>query len=504
MLGRHVPRWVVGGGNMKSMQKQTPIWCQPAKRLISTGLVSTALFLGGTAGSTAGCASDPCDDNGDSAICGVLGTRAFSTVPDPEVGRVRWPAVATAQSSILIAGEFGLAEVDQRGDIEPLQDFEALDTDDFWTVQPTGISPPSLDSDGTAFVVRTGAIVDALAESGTSLRWSETVTGEAPAGPPALGDGVVHVAMRTEEGAGRALLSLDAITGIPVATREGATQPVLIGEELAYLNGPRDCGTSYDEVVVEDGSGNTRFRFSGRSGVRDFAPGPEGELYVVTDERTLVRLNERGQVVWTFEPNCPECTVAAAPTVTDDAVYFPVWEGTPPNTGCEDPDPNFVEGDQEFVDPLYALRRDGSLMWSYDGFYTLARSSHDLVMSGMLGLVMTERVQHHPAGRPIVADDGTLFVPTDGAVVTLDADGNELGFALFDPSIGEGKSGMGVFESNTGTTGGNAPPPVLADDGTLYTWDGMTLRGFATGKTPAQIPWSAPFGGQQNAGRVVR
>jgi outer membrane protein assembly factor BamB len=323
-----------------------------------------------------------------------------------------------------------------------------------------------------------------------------------PGAPPALGDGVVHVTVASDDLSGRDLVTLDAETGDVVATRGGGAGAIVTAEGgLVYMEGPQDCGASYDAIVVEDVAGEVQFRHDEPSGVRDFAPGADGELYVVNGDRELVRLSATGDVEWRFAPDCAECTVAGAPTVTDDAVYFPVWEGEPPNTGCGDVDPDSVEQPVDAVDPLYALGKDGSVKWSYDGFSTLAQRHGDgAAAMGVLGLALQANVRHHPAGRPVVADDGTLYVPADGAIVALDADGEELGFALFNPARGETETGP-----NTGlNTGGFAPPPTLAEDGQLTVWDGAQLRGFRTGKKPAAIPWSAPFGGNKNAGRIGR
>jgi hypothetical protein len=49
---------------------------------------------------------------------------------------------------------------------------------------------------------------------------------------------------------------------------------------------------------------------------------------------------------------------------------------------------------------------------------------------------------------------------------------------------------------------GVRPSPVLGPDGTLYVWDGATIRAFRAGKTATQDAWIAPFGGPRNDGRI--
>lgn len=450
----------------------------------------------------AGC--DPCADDGNTAICGDFGALAYAVMPDWSAGRVRWPAVATERETVLFASDNALTEIDNDGRMTVVHDFGGAQEVDPWGTPATvPSSAPSLASDGTAFLVRGGGDVRALGSVGADTRWSATVPGQLPGAPPALGDGVVHVTVASSDLVERDLVTLDAETGDVVQTRPGGAGAVVTADDgLVYMADPQDCGATYGAIVAETATGVPLFRHEEPSGVRDFAPGGDGELYVVNGDRELVRLSAVGEVEWRFVPDCETCTVAGAPTVTDDAVYFPVWEGEPPNTGCGDLDPDSTEPPpSDAVDPLYALTKDGQQLWAYDGFTTLAQRHTDGAGAlGVLGLALQSNVRHHPAGRPVVADDGTLYVPSDGAIVALDRDGNELGFALFDPSRGETETGP-----NAGMiTGGFAPPPTLGDDGQLTVWDGQQLRGFRTGKKPAAIPWSAPFGGNKNAGRIGR
>jgi hypothetical protein len=112
-------------------------------------------------------------------------------------------------------------------------------------------------------------------------------------------------------------------------------------------------------------------------------------------------------------------------------------------------------------------------------------------------------VTHHPAGRPVKATDGTLYVSNDGAVVMLDHDGQVNGLAVYDADVGEVTWQSTFVEPvQTWLNPGVRPSPVLAPDGVLYVWDGTHVRGFQTGKSAAQATWVAPFGGPSNAGSM--
>jgi hypothetical protein len=437
--------------------------------------------------------SRPCADDPDLnlAICGDFGDLAFALFPNQDDGsRIDWPGAATDRSSILLSSNAGLKEVSSTGEL---------------TTHPAdgavgGSSAVSLDAEGTAFVVA-GAQVVAVSDSGAATRWTQSVVGEGAAAPPAVGEGLVHVSLTTDGRQNRSLVSLVAATGEVTSTRAGASAPVIREDGgLLFMLEPQDCGATFGSIVAENARGEVLWTHEEASGLRDFAPGPDGEVYVVSGDRLLKRLSSEGRVEWSFEPDCASCTVAAAPTVTTDAIYFPVWEGIAPNPGCDEALPSDVDFNVG-LDPLYALTRDGKLKWSYDGFMSLGQRYDE--MGGMLGLAMASKVQHHPAGRPVVTAEGTLFVPCDGGVVSLDLEGRELGYALYAPWTGETSNGDGGFMTGRTTVQpGFAPPPLLAPNGQLHVWDGMQLRTFETNKKPAAIPWSAPFGGFRNAGRV--
>lgn len=450
--------------------------------------VSIALVL--IAGAAA---CNPCQDDGELAICGDFGELGW--VESLWSGQpLQWPAVATDHGTVLVVEGNQLNEVGREGGMFQLEQLPG-----------TG-SAPSLASDGRIFLAvgdPNGAATVQGASNEGQLSWTQTVGGDSTTTPPAIGGDEVHVSVTSNLRANRELTTLRADDGSVVRTRDDASPAAVAADGcLQYLVEARDCGATFQALVTEEKDGTIRWRFSDDSGIRDFAPGPDGEVYVVTGNRSLVRVSSQGNAEWTFEPDCGDCNVAAAPTVTGDALYFPVWQGWAQNGGCDDPDPQFPS--EETLDPLYALRRDGSLLWKYDGFDTLSApyDSNSAVL-GPLWLNMQTTVRHHPSGRPTVAEDGTLYVATDGAVVALDRDGKQLGWAMYNSTAGETRSGDGglmTFSStiNTGLT----PSPVLGPDGSLYVWDGTSIRAFRTGRAAAKIPWGAPFGGYRNAGRV--
>ncbi|MBN2360304.1 MAG: PQQ-like beta-propeller repeat protein [Deltaproteobacteria bacterium] len=438
-------------------------------------------------------ACNPCRDDGDVAICGDFGELGWVEALWGDQ-RLQWPAVATERATVLVVEGDRLSEIGHQGGRIELE-----------TLAGTA-SAPSLADDGRIFVSASDSngqvSVNGASDVGL-VTWSQPIGGDSVTTPPAIGGDELHVAVTADGRTGRQLTTLRASDGTVVRTRDDASPAAVAADGcLQYLVGAEDCGATFQTLVTEERDRTERWRYSDASGIRDFAPGPDGEVYVVTGDRSLVRVSAQGEVEWTFQPDCKSCNVAAAPTVTAEAVYFPVWQGWAQNGGCDDPEPQFPS--EETLDPLYALRRDGTLLWKYDGFDTLgAPYDSNSAMLGPLALSMQTAVRHHPSGRPTVAEDGTLYVATDGAVVALDRDGQQLGWAMYNSTAGEVRSGDGglmTFSSVINT--GLAPAPVLGPDGSLYVWDGASIRAFRTGKPAAKIPWGAPFGGYRNAGRV--
>ncbi|MFH1811802.1 MAG: hypothetical protein ABIJ09_23890 [Pseudomonadota bacterium] len=458
-------------------------------RRLRWGLAFGSVLL--TSAFSAGC--NPCEDLGDVYICGTFGNLSFATELGWGGPSVQWPPVATDSSSVLLSNGQELTEVDPQGLTTPAQFFDGT------------VSAPSLDSDGRVYLVQAGWADTQVVASGPhgpdASVWTQPVGGDISTTPPTIGNGQIHVALTSPDRSAWSLLSLDADSG-EVTTERDDTSPTAVAADgsLRYLVEAQDCGASYNGLVAEDPDGSIRWRHDEPMGIRDFAPGPDGETYLVTGDRVLRRVGSDGSAEWSFAPDCADCNVAAAPTVTDDALYFPVWQGFAQNGGCNEETPPMG---QDSLDPLYALRRDGSLMWVYDGFETMAnRHNSGDPTGGLLMLSMNSKVRHHPAGRPTIADDGTLFVACDGAVVALSPEGKELGYAMYQPSAGENRTSNGLLLSSTFNNAVFTPAPMLAPSGSLYVWDGMMLRGFDVGKPAARIPWNAPFGGYRNAGRV--
>jgi len=436
---------------------------------------------------------NPCDDDGELVICGDFGELVY-TAALPAMGpEVRWPAVVTDDSTLIVSTDWEVNEISGSGVISTLHSN--------WARR----SAPSLTNDGTLFVVDDAVAMALSVDPGRGgddgVEWSTSLRGEAGTTPPAIDDGRVHVSLSSNNGEDRSLVTLELETGSVARTRED-TSPAAVSADgsLRYLTGASDCGARFDEMVAEEPDGEVRWRHVEPTGIRDFAPGPDGEVYFVNGDRALSRMSKDGEVEWSFVPDCAECNVAAAPTVTEDKVYFPVWQGWAPNQGCDEEEPEF----SDTLDPLYALSRSGELLWTYDGFDTMANRPSEMdALGGVLFMSTAQVTRHHPAGRPTVAEDGTLYVSTDGAVVALDENGKQLGYAMFQPAAGEVRSGDGgaLFTSLT-INSGVSRAPVLGPQGDLYMYDGVVVRSFRTDKKAATIPWSAPFGGHRNAGKV--
>ncbi|MSP90532.1 MAG: hypothetical protein EXR79_01815 [Myxococcales bacterium] len=456
-------------------------------RFLHTPLLAASLTA---ASALAACdqQADICSSAGGVTVCGDFGTASWVVAPGLAV---EWPPVAIDDGRIVLARGSGLVQVDRTGKLSSVAKFDA----------PS--AAPSADTDGTLFVASgtTSTSVRSLSNvAGADAHWVASVPG-APAGtPPTIGKGVVHVATGSAASATTALHTLQANDGKVLKTRQNAS-PAAVMEDgsLRYLS--QTTGTDgfsgpslFRKLIAEQASGAIAWGHEDAQGIVDFAPGPAGETYIVTGgTHQLRRISAQGNVEWSFSAPCQDCTVAAAPTVTGDVVYFPVWE----------------RHDQELIDPLYALdAKTGALRWTYDGFNTkrsnfAAYKYLNPASAATSAPIDTTHTKHHPAGRPVVAHDRTLFVSTDGAVSALDKNGQIIGVAIYDTSAGE-TSSTGEFgrTANTWIVPGVRPSPVLGADGTLYVWDGSTIRAFATKKPAAREVWVAPFGGPSNSGRV--
>jgi len=446
-------------------------------KLAAVGLAGASLL--------AGCGTDStCHREGGVMLCGDFGKPIYTA--DLGSANIEWPPLAIENGSIIVARGQQLVSISSKGAVATLSDLK----------QP--LTVPSKGEDGSVYVVGGGAgnsTVLAYDASGVQAtpRWQKTVDGTPAGTPPSIGDGVVYAATLD-----RGLFVLDAKDGSLVRHRDGASPAAVLPDgSIRYLSQPMSASTVagapvYRTLVAEDATGKKLWSYDDNDGVVDYAPGPSGETYVVTAQsHVLRRVEASGKVAWSFTPPCADCTVAAAPTVTGDVAYFPVWE-----TRKEEP-----------IDPLYAVALDsGKMRWTYDGFATNKTefAPHKLMSPGSKP-VDTTSTQHHPAGRPVVAQDGTLFVATDGAVAALDRHGQLLGLAMYDASVGEVTvSDNFMARSMTWINPGVHPSPVLGPDGTLYVWDGTKVSAFRTGKPAERASWIAPFGGPSNAGRLPK
>jgi len=456
-------------------------------------LTRSLLALGGLAAAVAGCEdSSNCRESGSVLVCGDFGTSTYVT----ELGAsVQWPPVAIADGKLVLARGNELIEINAAGKVKAIAKTDQA------------LTAPSLDTDGSLFVQ--GGAVQGNGNSTTTVRvfgkdklgdaaWQKPLQGSPVGTPPSLGLGVVHAA--TAQGsASTTLYTLDRDSGSVLRERKGASPAAVLADgSLRFLGKPAGMDTqngalTYSTLVAEDAAGKVLWTYTDSQKILDFAPGAAGETYVVTSgNHVLRRVSAQGVADWSFQPPCENCTVAAAPTIADGVVYFPVWETR--NT--------------EMIDPLYALdAKTGAQRWVYDGFFTKKSSYAPFkhLNPGNAGEapVDSSRVQHHPAGRPVVAGDGTLYVSTDGAVAALDKDGQMMGVAMYDSDVGEVSNGF-MAQAATWINPGVRPSPVLGPDGMLYVWDGATVHAFKTGRMASTSAWVAPFGGPDNAGRAPR
>mgnify|MGYP002632128263 CR=1 FL=1 len=439
----------------------------------------------------AGCGTEgACERSHGIVVCGDFGEPTFATRLGVGADQISWPPVAIQPDGIVLSRGDQLIRLDANGQVTVVD-------------QANGqLDVPSGTASGALYVSAgsgTGASLRALQRDGNTseLLWTSNLSGQPAGTPPTMGDKDLYVATVAGNGGWSlgtpSLHQVDRGSGKVMRTIEGASPAAVMPDgSIRYLRDASGGGedVTYGELVAEAADGTVLWSWAYGAGIVDYAPGVGNETYVVTADQKLVQVSDGGVTAWDFTPPCTDCNVAAAPTVTEDVVYFPVWEDAP----------------EYAVDPLYAVGHDGDVRWVYDGFTTkTSRFSGDPVLGTFTGSqIYVESVQHHPSGRPVVAQDGTLFVATDGAVVALDSAGVETGRAVWDEGAGEVTAhSTGPFSgSGSWLNPGVTPSPVLAPNGTLYTWDGDAVRAFKTGRAASTTAWIAPFGGPGNDGRV--
>ncbi len=456
--------------------------------------------------------TNACKQSGSVTVCGEFGDPIYvadlssvsptnSTAASASLAaQVQWPPVAIENGRIVLAAGKLLLQVSAQGEVSKLVDVQK------------NVASPSTDAAGHLYLVAasgTGTMVAAYDDRGSGkLRWNSANLTGTPVGTPAsVGSDLIYAATRDGVSSAATLYTLRQDDGTVVAARNGASPAaVLPNGTIRYLQTPMghdglsangsEGAPLFGALIAEDAKGNILWQHAEPKGIVDFAPGAEGETYIVTggsgaitSPHSLRRVDVDGSVAWSFEAPCQDCTVAAAPTVDGDTVYFPVWE----------------KRQAQPIDPLYAISaKDGKQLWQYDGFFTKKQefsAAKLIVGSGDQPLDVT-RTQHHPAGRPVIAADRSLYVATDGAVTALDNNGQVLGYAMYDAKAGEVSDGFSAHAS-TWINPGVRPSPVLGPDGTLYVWDGAAVHAFRTnrGGTSAKA-WIAPYGGPSNSGRA--
>jgi len=456
--------------------------------------------------------TNTCKQSGSVTVCGEFGDPMYiadlravslsnSTAASASLAaQVQWPPVAVENGRIVLAAGKQVLQITAQGEVSRLIDLQK------------NVASPSTDAAGNLYLVAasgTGTTVAAYAAQGSGkLHWNSASLSGTPVGTPAsVGGDVIYAATKDSASSAVTLYTLRQDDGSVVAARNGASPAaVLPNGTIRYLQTPighdglAENGTGgaplFSALVAEDAKGNILWQHAESKGIVDFAPGADGETYIVTggsgaitSPHALRRIGSDGSVAWSFEAPCQDCTVAAAPTVDGDTVYFPVWE----------------KRQAKPIDPLYAISaKDGKQLWQYDGFFTKKQefSAAKLILgTGDQPLDVT-RTQHHPAGRPVIAADRSLYVATDGAVTALDNNGQVLGYAMYDANAGEVSDGFSAHAA-TWINPGVRPSPVLGPDGTLYVWDGAAVHAFRTnrGGTSAKA-WIAPYGGPSNSGRA--
>ena len=437
----------------------------------------------------AACGSpDVCSTHDGVTVCGSFGERGY--VSNVQAQGITWPPVAVADGRLLVAGRTDLVEIAPDGRVATL-------------VQAPGpIAVPSTDPAGGVYLLsgKDGATtLQAYDPTTRTLRWSAKLAGTPVGTPAALAGDNIFVATN-DGGSGATLWRIKSADGMATTVLGGASPAVIAADgTVRYLSTPngRDSLAQvpmFTTLVAQSADGHELWRHDESAGIVDIAPGPSGETYIVTgtasgvDTHVLRRIDGNGAIRWSFRPDCGDCTVAAAPTVIAQTVYFPVWETR----------------QSKFIDPLYAIdAANGAVRWTFDGFdnVEVSISGVKLLTPGSQGVTDKTITRHHPAGRPVVAQDGTLYVASDGAVVALDPDGQLLGFAQYDASAGEVSSNAFLTEGKW-LNPGVRPSPVLGPDGTLYVSDGQTVRSFHTGRVASHAAWTAPYGGPTNDGHA--
>ncbi len=430
---------------------------------------------------------DVCSTQDGVTLCGTFGTRGY--VANVQSQGISWPPIAVSDGRLLVAGHTNLIEIAPDGRVATL-------------VQAPGtVAVPSSDSSGVYVISGKdgGTALQAYDPTTRTLRWTAQLNGS-PVGTPAAIAGANVFVATNDGGSGATIWRVNASDGSSTTLHDGASPAVIAADgTVRYLSTPtgRDSLAQvpmFSTLVAEDAAGKALWRHDEAAGIVDLSPGSNGETYIVTgtasgqDSHVLRRVNSDGTVAWTFRPTCGDCTVAAAPTVGTGTVYFPVWETR----------------QSQAIDPLYAIdATTGSQQWTFDGFdnVNVSISGAKILIPGGQDPTTTTTTRHHPAGRPVIAQDGTLYVAADGAVVALNKDGQLLGFAQYDAAAGE------VVSNDFLTLGhwlnaGVRPSPVLGPDGTLYVADGQNVRSFKTGRPASHSAWIAPYGGPTNDGRA--
>ena len=462
------------------MDANNSLTLKRALNLVAAGLTGVAMSACGT--------PDVCSTQDGVTVCGTFGTRGY--VSNVQAQGVTWPPIAVSDGRLLLAGHNDLVEIAPDGRVATL------------VQAPGAVAVPSSDAQGGIYLLSGkdgGTTLQAYDPTTRTLRWSAHLDGSPVGTPAAIAGDNVFVATN-DGGSGATIWRVKSNDGTATTVHDGASPAVIAADgTVRYLSTPtgRDSLAQvpmFTTLVAEDASGKELWRHDESAGIVDLAPGGNGETYIVTgtatgqDSHVLRRVNSNGDVAWTFRPDCGDCTVAAAPTVTGDTLYFPVWE-----TRQSKP-----------IDPLYAIdTKTGVARWTFDGFdnVSVSVSGAKMLIPGSQNMVDKTTTRHHPAGRPVVAQDGTLFVASDGAVVALDKNGQLLGFAQYDASAGE-VSSNGFLTLGKWLNAGVRPSPVLGPDGTLYVSDGQTVRSFKTGRAASRTAWIAPYGGPTNDGRA--